>query len=95
MGGALDLRPASGADLALRLFAGNMVARPFRSAAMILGDTEAIPVTATATANVTLDEIFSHVAQRRPDDELLPNRLQSLGEVAETSKVRSQVFHPA
>ena len=69
VGRALDHDRASGRDLAVRLFAGILVAR---ASQMILGDpkTEIVPAT-------TLDDMFRRTAARRPDAIALadpPNR---------------------
>src|SRR5947209_633650 len=69
MGRALDHGRTSGRNLAVRLPAGNLVAR---AGQMILGEaqTEAIPAT-------TLDDLFRRAAARRPDAIALadpPNR---------------------
>src|SRR5580700_1727551 len=81
MGGALDLCAASGADLAVRLPARDLVASVRKTrirAAMILGEPEnnaAQPQ--SGGSRVTIDEIFRRVAQRRPEALALadaPNR---------------------
>jgi acyl-CoA synthetase (AMP-forming)/AMP-acid ligase II len=67
MGGALDLDRASGAHVALRLPAGNLVASTETGAAMILGDSAAAAAAPPHARNrVTIDEVFRRLAERRP-----------------------------
>src|SRR4051794_14102109 len=77
MGGALVLRRPSGAHLALRLLAGNVVAPAETGAAMILGDPAAAPQPPRGQIRVSIDEMFRRLAERRPGAPALadpPNR---------------------
>ncbi len=76
MGGALVLRRPSGANVALRLPAGNLVASTETGAGMILGDPAHV-VTAPITGCLTIDGLFRQIARRQPDALALadpPNR---------------------
>ena len=78
MGGALGVHRASGADVAVRLPAGDLVASTEAGAAMILGDPAIAATPPAPSPNpVTIDEVFRRLARRRPDALALadaPNR---------------------